>query len=62
MKESELIEFIAMLLIENKCQKEEKFYEYFVINSDEGIFNRRYNILLDKFLNSYALIKAEKSE
>ena len=62
MKESELIEFVTMLLVENKCNKEEDFCRYFLKNSDRNEFNSRYKILLDKFLNNYALTKTEKSE
>ena len=62
MDNKELLEFIAMLLIENKCKKESEFYSYFVINSNRKTFNERYKELLDKFLNYYALIKTEKSE
>lgn len=62
MKESELLEFVTMLLIENKCNKEDKFYNYVERNTNIKVFNKRYKKLLDKFLNDYALNKTEKSD
>lgn len=59
----ELLEFNTMLLIERKCQKDHSFYNYMDEHCDiDNKFNTRYNELLDKFLNKYALDKAEKSE
>ena len=55
MNNSELIEFVAMLLIEKKCNIEPDFYDYVIVNSDKDTFNKRYVELLDKFLNQYAL-------
>ena len=62
MKESELLEFVTMLLIESKCNKEDKFYNYIERNTNVKVFNKRYRKLLDKFLNDYALNKTEKSD
>jgi len=55
MEIEELIEFIGMLLIENKCNSDRDFHKYLLVNSDKDKFNERYKILLDKFLNLYAL-------
>ena len=62
MKESEMLEFVTMLLIENKCNEEDKFYGYIEKNTNVKVFNERYKQLLDRFLNKYALNKTEKSE
>ena len=62
MEIEELIEFIGMLLIENKCNKDIEFHKYFVIHSNKDTFNNRYKVLLDKYINIYALDKAEKSD
>ena len=62
MKENELLELVAMLLIENRCNKGDEFYKYVEINTNIEICNKRYRQLLDKFLNNYALNKTEKSD
>ena len=62
MESKEMMEFIAMLLIEKKCQEDSDFHEYLLINSDKDSFNTRYRILLDKFLTMYAVNNAEKSD
>ena len=59
----ELLEFNTMLLIERRCQEHNDFYNYVDRHCDvTNKFNTRYKELLDKFLNKYALDKAEKSE
>lgn len=62
MKIEDLVEFILMLLIENKVKGDDKFYEYFLKKANKKKFNARYQQLLDDFLNLYALNKTEKSE
>jgi hypothetical protein len=62
MEIEELIEFIGMLLVENKCNKDAEFHKYFVIHSNKDTFNNRYKVLLDKYINIYALDKTEKSD
>ena len=62
MEYNEKIEFITMLLIENRCNRDQEFLNYIIVNSDKETFNKRYMILLDKFLKDYALSKAEKSD
>jgi hypothetical protein len=62
MNTNDLVEFIAMLLIEKKAKEDDKFYDYFIINSNKESFNKRYDELLDNFLNSYAINKTEKSD
>lgn len=62
MNTNDLVEFIAMLLIEKKAKEDDKFYDYFIINSNKESFNKRYNELLDNFLNLYAINKTEKSD
>jgi hypothetical protein len=62
MNTNDLVEFIAMLLIEKKAKEDDKFYDYFIINSDKESFNKRYGELLDNFLNLYAINKTEKSD
>ena len=59
---NELVEFNIMLLIEKKAKEEDKFYEYFLRKANKKKFNVRYQELLDKYLNLYALNKTEKSE
>jgi len=59
---NELVEFNVMLLIEKKAKEEDKFYEYFLRKANKKKFNARYQELLDKYLNLYALNKTEKSE
>lgn len=59
----ELLEFNTMLMIENKCLKSDIFYDYVDRNCDiNNVFNVRYDELLDKFLNKYALDNSEKSD
>lgn len=57
-------EFILMLLLENRCLKQdgEDFRDYISDNVDIEIFNTRYKKLLDKFLTDYALTTTEKSD
>lgn len=62
MESKEMMEFIAMLLIEKKCREDSDFHEYLLINSDRDSFNMRYQILLDKFLTMYAVNNTEKSD
>lgn len=67
MKENELLEFVILLLIENRSLrgyslKEDKFNEYIDRCSNINKINKRYKQLLDKFLNDYALNKTEKSD
>ncbi len=62
MNTNDLVEFIAMLLIEKKAKEDDKFYDYFIINSNKESFNKRYDELLDNFLNLYAINKTEKSD
>ena len=62
MNTNDLVEFIAMLLIEKKAKEDNKFYDYFIINSNKESFNKRYDELLDNFLNLYAINKTEKSD
>lgn len=67
MKENELLEFVILLLIENRSLrgyslKEDKFNEYIDRYSNINKINKRYKQLLDKFLNDYALNKTEKSD
>lgn len=67
MKENELLEFVILLLIENRSLrgyslKEDKFNEYIDRYSNVNKINKRYKQLLDKFLNNYALNKTEKSD
>ena len=59
----EILEFISMLLIENRClHGKENFYSYLSNHCDISTFNARYKELLDKFLTNYALNSAEKSD
>jgi len=55
-------EFIIMLLIENNCNHNEEFCNYFKKHYNIDKFNERYKELLDEFLNKYALDNTEKSE
>ncbi len=57
-----LQEFITLLLLENNCFNDIKFSDYISDNYDIKKINMRYRILLDDFLNEYALNKTEKSE
>lgn len=58
----ELLELIAMFMVEKKVRENDDFYEYFLQKANKKVFNNRYKELLDKFLNLYALNKTEKSE
>lgn len=57
-------EFIIMLLLENRCLKQEgeNFHSYLSKHCDIESFNKRYKELLDKFLTNYALNTTEKSD
>lgn len=58
----EYLEFLTMLLVENKCLKQEEFLDYVGKKCSINKFNDRYDDLLDKFLNQYVVTKAEKSD
>lgn len=60
----EILEFISMLLIENRCLHNEgaNFHSYISKKCDIQTFNARYKELLDKFLINYALNTTEKSD
>ena len=62
----EILEFISMLLIENRClnlhNEGADFHSYISKRCDIGTFNARYKELLDKFLTNYALNTTEKSD
>lgn len=58
----EYLEFLTMLLVENKCLKQEEFLYYVDKKCNINKFNNRYGDLLDKFLNQYVVTKAEKSD
>ena len=62
MTAEKMSEFISMLLIENKCYKDNDFYKFIKNNYNIKKFNNRYKELLDSFLNQYALNKTEKSD
>lgn len=62
MKSKELLELVAMLLIEKKSYDFESFTEYILERVDKETFNNRYKILLDKFLTMYAVTNTEKSD
>lgn len=62
MKSKELLEFVAMLLVEKKSYDFETFNEYILEHVDKETFNKRYKILLDKFLTMYAVNNTEKSD
>jgi hypothetical protein len=55
-------EFVIMLLLERLSMDNRDFDDYFKSNYNLDKFNNRYRILLDEFLNPYALNKTEKSE
>ena len=55
-------ELLLLFSIEEKCEKDNSFYNHVVKFANPSKFNDRYSELLDKFLNQYALNKAEKSE
>ena len=59
-----MLEFITMLLIENRCiiDNNDMFIDFVEKNHDIKAFNSRYKELLDEFLKPYALNKTEKSE
>ena len=61
----EMQELIILLLLENRSLQDNKgpeFSQYLERKCNLNILNRRYKELLDKFINNYALNKAEKSE
>ena len=62
MTQEKMSEFIIMLLIEEACSRNEEYLEYVREHYNIKEFNTRYRILLDTFLNRYALNKPEKSE
>jgi hypothetical protein len=62
METTEETEFIVLLLIENNCYNNIMFSDYIDKHYDTKKINERYRELLDKFLNKYALNKAEKSD
>lgn len=62
MESKELLELVAMLLIEKKSYDFESFTEYILEHVDKETFNNRYKILLDKFLTMYAVNNTEKSD
>ena len=59
-----MLEFMIMLLIENRVLKSNgsDFYDYLKERFNLKPFNKRYSELLDEFMNQYALNKTEKSE
>lgn len=61
MTEQEKNDLILMLLVENLAIHDSSFSSY-VSSLNTEAFNKDYYILLDKFLNKYALNKTEKSE
>jgi len=61
----EMQELIILLLLENRSlqnNKGQEFSQYLEHKCNLNILNRRYKELLDKFIDNYALNKAEKSE
>lgn len=62
MESKELLELVAMLLVEKKSYDFESFTEYILEHVDKETFNNRYKILLDKFLTMYAVNNTEKSD
>ena len=62
MESKELLELVAMLLVEKKSYDFESFTEYILEHVDKETFNNRYKILLDKFLTTYAVNNTEKSD
>ena len=64
MDSKEYEEFIIMLLIENRVLKANgsDFLDYLKERYSLKLFNKRYSELLDKFMNTYALNKTEKSD
>jgi len=61
---NECIEFIVMLLIENRSRNDISgdFVSFLKKHYNMEKFNERYMILLDKFMYKYALNKTEKSD
>lgn len=61
---NECIEFIVMLLIENRSHNDISgdFVSFLRKHYNMEKFNERYMILLDKFMYKYALNKTEKSD
>ena len=62
MKSKELKELIILLLLETKFHDIEEYHELLKREYDCNKMNNRFNKLLDKFLNKYALNNTEKSE
>ena len=55
-------ELIILLLLEARFHDREDYYEMFGREYNCDKINDRFNELLDKFLNEYALNNTEKSE
>ena len=55
-------ELIILLLLETKFHDREEYHEMFKKEYNCDKINDRFNELLDKFLNEYALNNTEKSE
>ena len=55
-------ELIILLLLETKFHDREEYHEMFRKEYNCDKMNDRFNELLDKFLNEYALNNTEKSE
>ena len=55
-------ELIILLLLETKFHDREDYHEMFKKEYNCDKINDRFNELLDKFLNEYALNNTEKSE
>ena len=55
-------ELIILLLLETRFHDREDYHEMFKKEYNCNKINERFNELLDKFLNEYALNNTEKSE
>ena len=55
-------ELIILLLLETKFHDRDDYHEMFKKEYNCDKINERFNELLDKFLNEYALNNTEKSE
>ena len=62
MRSNDKQELIILLLLETKVHDREEYYEMFKKEYNCNKMNDRFNELLDKFLNEYALNNTEKSE
>ena len=63
MGQNDKLEFIIMLLIENRALGDNgDFLCFLKEHYDIKSFNKRYTQLLDEYMNQYALNKTEKSE